>query len=228
MERKVINIWNVSLVCFIYFLVYGTLGGLISKFYGGFSSEHIVFLQFLLDFLILILILLASSKILVHSIKSTNNRKIIPEGIKYFLLMLLMNFILSMPYALFFENESSNNEIKLMQATLEFPMYMFFLSVIFAPIVEELVFRGFIYKYIRQIFNKNTAIILSSGSFAILHFMTSILSKDYLDLYFVPLYLVPGIILCLAYEKTKNIFTPIFIHTLNNLLSFALAMLIKT
>lgn len=77
------------------------------------------------------------------------------------------------------------------------------LIVICAPIVEEIVFRHILLNRLASLFNASTAVIVSSIIFAALHSL-------YLDKF------IFGVVLCLVYMTTKNIWIPIFIHFLNN------------
>ena len=52
-----------------------------------------------------------------------------------------------------------------------------------------------------------------------MHFVVSIMTGDFSDLIFIVSYTIPGVVMCLLYEKTKNIFAPIILHLVNNLLA---------
>ncbi|MGJ8675947.1 MAG: CPBP family intramembrane glutamic endopeptidase [Akkermansiaceae bacterium] len=78
--------------------------------------------------------------------------------------------------------------------------------VIIAPIVEEVVFRGYIYPVTHRFTGRFFAAIMTSVLFGIVHFNIAAL----LPLVFLAL------ILTIAYEFTKSIWTPICIHALFN------------
>jgi len=78
------------------------------------------------------------------------------------------------------------------------------------PITEELIFRGLIFKFIRQHKGFIFSAIISSLIFSVLHF----------NLEMIPFTLVLGIAAAFAFEKTNSLVYPIFIHMLvNNLAS---------
>ncbi|WP_309380023.1 CPBP family intramembrane glutamic endopeptidase [Cerasicoccus frondis] len=80
------------------------------------------------------------------------------------------------------------------------------LAVIVAPISEELLFRGFIYRYLKGRMPMVVAMVVSAGIFSLIHFNW---------LAAAPLFLL-GMILCWAYEKNANILVPICLHAVFN------------
>jgi uncharacterized protein len=81
-------------------------------------------------------------------------------------------------------------------------------TAVIAPLCEEVYFRGFLYPAFRKSFGVVIGIFLSSIVFAAAH----------LDLFsFFPI-MVIGWILAFMYEKTKSIFTVIFLHSIYNLI----------
>lgn len=91
-------------------------------------------------------------------------------------------------------------------------------SILVAPLVEELIFRGIIFKGFRK-FGFLPAALVSSLSFGFLHVMLSLITKNYTDLVFVMIYAVMAFYFCVAYEKTKNFFGCYVLHLLNNTLA---------
>lgn len=91
--------------------------------------------------------------------------------------------------------------------TLYDNFYKFILLVILAPIFEEFIFRGVILNRLKLRWGSSIAIIISSMLFAILH----------VSLAFIGAFLF-GIMMCIVYIKTKNIFITMFIHCINNFL----------
>jgi hypothetical protein len=87
-------------------------------------------------------------------------------------------------------------------------------SVLWAPLVEELVFRGSIRRFIK---NDKVFIAVSSVVFGLMHtiFEASLVNVILLGL---P-YIVIGIYLSYLYSKSNNICSSILGHTLINLIS---------
>ena len=81
-----------------------------------------------------------------------------------------------------------------------------FQIIIVAPIVEELMFRGYVYRVLKSKSNKNVACIVTSIVFSFLHFNISA---------FIPLF-VFSIYLTRACESSSDIREPIVMHSLFN------------
>lgn len=90
------------------------------------------------------------------------------------------------------------------------------MAVVVAPVVEEIIFRGCIYRFLKSQTTLLGAQILSGAVFAMLH--ANLLS-------FVPLVLV-GVLLARAYEKTGSLAVAIWFHAFFN--AFSLSMLFIT
>jgi len=90
---------------------------------------------------------------------------------------------------------------------------VFLSGAIIAPIAEEIVFRGYLYKAFRDRFKPGYAIILSAALFSVIHLEWRAA---------VPLFVI-GIVLAYVYEKTGNIMAPITLHILNNAIAFLFA-----
>ena len=91
----------------------------------------------------------------------------------------------------------------------------FAVGAVIGPVAEEIFFRGILYGYFRR-WGVYPAIVLSTALFVIPH-----LNGGNLPL----TQLVGGIVFALAYEKEKNLMTPITIHCLGNLAIFSLGIL---
>ncbi|QIG88189.1 CPBP family intramembrane metalloprotease [Chryseobacterium sp. POL2] len=92
---------------------------------------------------------------------------------------------------------------------------MILLTVILAPILEEVLFRGVIQKSIvKNGINPRVAILISSFVFGAFHVY---------PWQFVGAFLL-GLVLGLIYEKTQSLLLPILLHAFNNLISALLMM----
>jgi membrane protease YdiL (CAAX protease family) len=89
---------------------------------------------------------------------------------------------------------------------------MLVLAVVFAPVVEELIFRGYFYSVLRNNFGQAAALIVSSAIFAALHYEGT-------HLYALVVFPV-GIALGLMREVTGSIKPSIGFHAFNNLIAF--------
>jgi len=97
-----------------------------------------------------------------------------------------------------------------------------FVAVVIAPLLEEMLFRGFIQTTLRSYFNTRNnawpAIAATSVFFAIMH----------ADPGHWPALFVLGVCLGYSYEKSGSLFRPIFIHFFFNAYSIAIALFITS
>lgn len=102
------------------------------------------------------------------------------------------------------------------------PSLMFVTTVVFAPIVEEMIFRGLIFTNLAK---KNIWIahIVSAFAFGLLHVYSFILAGDFSQFIYVIPYVTMGFGFSYVYQKRGNIIVPILLHALNNLIAFALS-----
>lgn len=98
-------------------------------------------------------------------------------------------------------------------------------SVVFAPIFEELLFRGSIFAWLYEI-HPILAHVLSGFLFGFIHVMNAVFSGDVGEIVQVFSYFFMGMGLSFLYEKTNNIYVPIITHALNNLMAVILIMVI--
>lgn len=109
--------------------------------------------------------------------------------------------------------EMSTNEQNVRTLIKYYPLYMSFSSVMYAPIVEELIFR----KSIKNLFNDNVLFVLMSGLiFGLIHVVGTGNEGIKEILMGIP-YIIMGLDFAYIYAKTKNIFTTMTLHSIHNL-----------
>ena len=91
------------------------------------------------------------------------------------------------------------------------------LAALVAPVIEEIVFRGFIYSAVRKRAGVVLAIIVTSALFSLLHM--SIFS-------FLPIFFL-GVALAYLYEKTGLLISSIMLHVIHNSLLILMLLLVK-
>ena len=108
------------------------------------------------------------------------------------------------------------------QLAQEQPLFTFFMAVVFAPLTEELTFRGMLARYVfpQQDNIKQTALFLlvSTIIFALVHFPTS--PQQFL------VYSALGFSMGLAYINKGGLAYSMGLHALNNLISFVMIMML--
>lgn len=220
MKRKVIKPYEIVAIIFLYFWAYAITGNILMTILYSFSPVNIVFVQFMYEMFIMALIIFFSLSLFKQGIRGLMKGDIFSQIVKFYVVMIVANLLVGVPLVMITGIESTTNQILVEEVINSNPLYMFFATVIFAPIVEELVFRGAIYKGMRQVVGVVPSVLASSMSFAIMHLVVSIFSLNFQDILLLPIYIVPGVVLCLLYEKTNNIYAPIFLHLINNIVSY--------
>ena len=92
--------------------------------------------------------------------------------------------------------------------------FMVSFGVLAAPIMEELVFRGFLQSAVRNTLGKQKAILVSGLLFAIVH----------LDVYIFLQIFILGLLLAYLFEKTGSLIAPITVHIFHNSATIAILL----
>ncbi|MCL2368723.1 MAG: CPBP family intramembrane metalloprotease [Oscillospiraceae bacterium] len=104
------------------------------------------------------------------------------------------------------------------------PWIIAFLAIVLAPIWEEILFRGMIFAPLRNR-NRVVAYAVSTLGFALLHTFMSLLFDFAPTLFLVTLVYVPaGLALCWIHERTKSLWSAIFLHALMNVVAVGLML----
>ena len=133
--------------------------------------------------------------------------------------MLGFNFILNQWFEMFGLSGISANESairNMLRSSWYNALMVFIMIVIFAPIVEELVFRKGIYHLIAHRFGHLAAILLNALPFALIHMLTELN-----NIWFVIPYYGMGVMLSFGYYYSgRLILVPIVAHSIMNLITF--------
>lgn len=108
----------------------------------------------------------------------------------------------------------ANNQIALQNSFNSNPVFIAILAMFYAPIAEELMFRGVFRKFIK---NKKLFVIVSGVVFGLMHVIDD--SKTLAEFSYVFVYSILGIYLAGIYARTNNLCTNIFMHFMQNTLS---------
>lgn len=112
------------------------------------------------------------------------------------------------------EAENQVNNDAMFQAD---PAGFFFSALLFAPIVEEIVFRGVILNQLEKSTNAVMAIAVSSILFGALHVLASLTAGNWTQLLYLIEYGLAGFWLALGAKRTNTIVTSISAHFAINL-----------
>ena len=82
--------------------------------------------------------------------------------------------------------------------------------MIFAPIAEEILFRGFLFRALQRNFKFWFALIVSAALFAVMHMVWGNVGLQNIN------HFIGGIVFALIYVKTRSIFASMILHSLGN------------
>lgn len=140
--------------------------------------------------------------------------------LKMFGISLAVMVVLSLSIRLYTGIDTATNQSNLMSSFNKMPIFIILLACIYAPITEELLFRGIFRKIFK---NKWLFIILCGVTFGALHVIDDFQSIK--ELLYILVYSSLGIFLSSVYYKTNNLCTNIYFHFIQNTLA-VLAMLL--
>lgn len=140
-----------------------------------------------------------------------NHKKYFSECFKYWLIGLMIMYASNFIIMFVFDGGISENEEAVRSIFRLSPLYVYISAVIFAPIIEELVFRNSI-RYVVP--NKHLFIFLSGFLFGLAHLEYSITS--FIDVLTIIPYGALGWMFAVMLEKTNNIFVSMGFHLMHN------------
>ena len=122
----------------------------------------------------------------------------------------------------FLPNDPSFNQQAMEKLAQDQPLFTFFMAVVFAPLTEELTFRGMLARFVfpQQDNVKKTALFLlvSTIIFALVHFPTT--PQQFL------VYSGLGLSMGLAYINKGGLAYSMGLHALNNLIGFLMIIML--
>lgn len=120
------------------------------------------------------------------------------------------------------QTETSANQEGIIISVQNNPYLMVFTTLLFAPIVEEVLFRGAFFRSIRPYQNFIMTAMISSVLFGFIHVFDSLIQGNLIDVVYVIQYAIIGLFLSWTYEKTDTIYAPMVLHFFNNALALLL------
>lgn len=194
--------------------------------YNNFSMTMKVIYTLLCDIGYMLVLFLIYKKKLIKDFKEyfknfANNFEL---SFKYYFIGVLIMIVSNLIITFFFSDAVAGNEEAVRDMMDKFPLYMLFSVSIYAPFVEELIFRHSIKDcvmcYGNNKLTKGIYIFISGFIFAILHILGQ--TTSYLDYIYIIPYLSLGIAFSSLYSKTDNIFSSISMHMLHNTFTMVL------
>ena len=197
----------------------------------GLSTSAKIIYTFITDIIFMTIVFLIYRKRIVKEFREyfKNFDDNLFTSLEYYLVGLIIMLLSNKIIGYFFSGASANNENTIRLLIDKYPLYMLFSVAIYAPLVEETIFR----RSLKDIFNNFTnnnnitkyIYIISSGFiFALLHVIGS--ANNMIDYIYIIPYLSLGICFAMLYYKTNNLFSTIILHSFHNLIALLLYLLI--
>lgn len=190
------------------------------------SQNVKIWYNFFCDLIFMIIVFVTYKNDYIKDFKNyfKNFVKNFETSFKYYFIGLIVMMVSNLIIGFCFKNANANNEEAVRTLLNLYPIYMVFSVSIYAPFIEETIFRKSI-KNIVLAFGDNKVtkyvyIILSGFIFAAMHIIGMVTSPlDYL--YIIP-YMALGSVFAALYYKTDNIFSSITMHALHNTVAVVL------
>ena len=178
------------------------------------------------DILLIIITFLIFRKDMIRDIKNyfKNFLDNFELSFKYYLLGLGIMIVSNLLIAAFITGANANNEEMVRNLINLYPIYMVFSVAIYAPFIEETIFRKCIKNIVVN--NKKNNIVkylyifISGFIFAIMHIIG--VAEGALDYAYIVPYLALGAAFAALYYRTDNIFHTIIIHAMHNTVAIIL------
>lgn len=167
------------------------------------------------------------SKPLFKKLFKSFNAETFKGALKYALLAYACVMAANMiDLTLFGESMVNANQQAVNNLLFDSPIVGCLMTMVLAPVVEELIFRFYVFKGLAKK-NIYLAYIVTALSFAAIHLMASVGTPFFLeDLRSMPIYTVAGLVFCYAYHKTKNMGVNIGAHMFYNTIATLLIFLV--
>jgi membrane protease YdiL (CAAX protease family) len=148
------------------------------------------------------------------------------QAMRYAGIMYLISISYGIISTYVFNNNTVNaNQQELIKIAGEYPVVFIILAVIVAPLIEELIFRYYLYKKLEKR-GFLLALTVSTFLFSIIHIVPSFATGTFVaDIATLPAYLLPSLVFAVAYYQTGKLAVPIFAHFAFNLISAILIFL---
>lgn len=181
------------------------------------SNSNKIILLLTSDIVFILILFFAYRKKILNDFKNFFNKNFstnIETAFKYWLIGFIIMIVSNLIIITFTKAGLASNEEAVRTLIDNYPLYMIFSTVIYAPLTEELIFRhGF-----REIIKlKYLYIIISGFVFGALHVISS--ADTPLSLLHLIPYCSLGFAFASLYTKTNNIFSTISMHMLHNTLA---------
>lgn len=220
------------IILLVYFVGYVSFAGLVGVILTKliFKVDHAIHPSILMAIILAILVglvylvrkpLMASFRFFKRNL--AENLRIVLKNFGY---LWLFSIASNIALNLLLGDRSSVNQSQVVDGIAAAPVLYAVMTMVFAPIVEELVFRGVLYQKFRSEKNYHLAIVISVTLFGLVHVLqTFMTTMDWSEFLFMFQYAGLAYFMVRSFEETSSIWGSISIHFLNNALGFILVFM---
>ena len=194
------------------------------------SQNVKIWYNFFCDIVFMIIVFITYKNDYIKDFKNyfKNFFKNFETSFKYYFIGLIIMIVSNLIISFCFEGASANNEEAVRSLINLYPLYMIFSVSIYAPFIEETIFRKSIKNIVLAFENNQVTkylyIVISGFIFGAMHIIGMVTSPlDYL--YIIP-YMALGSVFAALYHQTDNIFSSITMHALHNTAAVVLYLLL--
>lgn len=128
-------------------------------------------------------------------------------------------------------DQTSNNQSFIETMLKQYPFYTVVVTIIFAPIVEEVIFRGIVFSFFEKLnlkYRLNTvlAFVVSSSFFGLIHVTDELFTNFGRGLLLGLPYITLGLVMATVFYLTKSLFASIITHFIQNFISIMMSLLL--
>lgn len=177
-----------------------------------------ILIQDVCGIITLLIMFLAISFKKVRNIIKNINWYSFALSIMYFLISLALLMVWNaISVAIWGEPEVNANQSSINQLMSEQPVLTIMLTCLIAPLIEEMIFRYYLYKGLED-YNPVIAIVVTTFLFAFIHLGASISEGTFVeDLKTLPNYLIPSLIMTISYYKHHKLCVSVMTHMAFNI-----------
>lgn len=220
-ERKK-YIYIISTLFFVFIWFTGLFNEILLKIGIEKNILHSEIFNLFLGIVILVILVIILKRDIIRDLKYFfKNFKIY---FKYDIILYIIMITINMALVLILikiVGEDPSNENGLNSLNLSIP-FIFLYGAFIGPFIEECVYRGLLKKIFT---NKYVFLIISSLLFGLAHMDILGIIENPLQLLYLISYAWSGFIFAYNYEKTGNLASSIFLHIINNFISFGIWLL---
>lgn len=194
--------------------------------YNNFTYTTKIIYNFVCDIGFMIIIFFFYKRELIKNFKDYyhNFKDNFSESFKYYFIGLIVMIVSNILIVLLVKEANANNENTVRELISKAPLYMIFSVSIYAPFIEEIIFRKSIKDAILAFkdnkITKYIYIITSGLIFGLMHIIGS--SETIYDYIYIIPYAALGISFAALFYKKDNIFYTITIHSMHNTIAIIL------